>query len=67
MRYRHCIPVESTSSRHTFAALDKILRKYNKAGFTIKVIHCDRAFIPISDDMMDEMGIEIDPVTAGDH
>ncbi|CAJ1969969.1 unnamed protein product, partial [Cylindrotheca closterium] len=50
-----------------FEALDKIFRCYNKAGFQVKIIKCDRAFIPLTDDMIDDMGVTIDPTAAGDH
>ncbi|CAJ1939819.1 unnamed protein product, partial [Cylindrotheca closterium] len=50
-----------------FEALDKIFRRYNKTGFHVKTIKCDRAFIPLTDDMLDDMGVTIDPTAAGDH
>ncbi|CAJ1956667.1 unnamed protein product, partial [Cylindrotheca closterium] len=50
-----------------FEALDKIFRRYNKAGFQVKIIKCDWAFIPLTDDVLDNMGVTIDPTAAGDH
>ncbi|CAJ1945707.1 unnamed protein product, partial [Cylindrotheca closterium] len=50
-----------------FDALDKIFRRYNKAGFQVKTIKCDRAFIPLTDDMLDDMDVTIDLTAAGDH
>ncbi|CAJ1962548.1 unnamed protein product [Cylindrotheca closterium] len=50
-----------------FEALEKIFRRYNKAGFQVKAIKCDRAFIPLTDDMLDDMGVTIDLTAAGDH
>ncbi|CAJ1966093.1 unnamed protein product [Cylindrotheca closterium] len=38
-----------------FEALDKIFRRYNKAGFQVKIIKCDRAFIPLTDDRLDDV------------
>ncbi|CAJ1935843.1 unnamed protein product [Cylindrotheca closterium] len=50
-----------------FEALDVIFRPYNKAGFQVKMIKCDRAFILLTDDMLDNMGVTIDLTAAGDH
>ncbi|CAJ1968434.1 unnamed protein product, partial [Cylindrotheca closterium] len=50
-----------------FEALDKIFRRYNKAGFKVKTIKCNRAFIPLTDAMLDNMGVTIDLTAAGDH
>ncbi|CAJ1938270.1 unnamed protein product [Cylindrotheca closterium] len=65
--YRSCIPVQNLKTDPVFEALDKIFRRYNKAGFQVKTIKCDRAFIPLTDDMLDNMGATIDPTAAGDH
>ncbi|CAJ1929721.1 unnamed protein product [Cylindrotheca closterium] len=67
VRYRSCIPVQNLKTDPVFEALDKIFRHYNKAGFQVKIIKCDRAFIPLTDDMLDDMGVTIDPTAAGDH
>ncbi|CAJ1954022.1 unnamed protein product [Cylindrotheca closterium] len=48
VRYRSCIPVQNLKTDPVFEALDKIFRRYNKAGFQVKIIKCDRAFIPRS-------------------
>ncbi|CAJ1956680.1 unnamed protein product [Cylindrotheca closterium] len=65
--YRSCIPMQNLKTDPVFEALDKIFRRYNKAGFQVKIIKCDRAFLPLSDDMLDDMGVTIDPAAAGDH
>ncbi|CAJ1934827.1 unnamed protein product, partial [Cylindrotheca closterium] len=65
--YRSCIPMQNLKTEPVFEALDKIFRRYNKAGFHVKTIKCDRAFIPLTDDMLDDMGVTIDPTAAGDH
>jgi len=67
VKFRQCIPMENTTTDTVFKALDKILRKYNKANFRVVKIKCDRAFIPLTDEMLDRMGTVIDPTTAGDH
>ncbi|CAJ1931975.1 unnamed protein product [Cylindrotheca closterium] len=65
--YRSCIPVQNLETDPVFEALDKIFRRYNKAGFQVKIIKCDRASIPLTDDMLDDTGVTIDPTAAGDH
>ncbi|CAJ1937058.1 unnamed protein product [Cylindrotheca closterium] len=67
VRYCSCIPVHNLKTDPVFEALDKIFRRYNKAGFQVKIIKCDRAFIPLTDDVLDDMGVTIDPTAAGDH
>ncbi|CAJ1956161.1 unnamed protein product [Cylindrotheca closterium] len=67
VRYRSCIPVQNLRTDPVFEALDKIFRRYNKAGFQVKTIKCDWALIPLTDDMLDNMGVTIDPTAAGDH
>ncbi|CAJ1928434.1 unnamed protein product [Cylindrotheca closterium] len=67
VRYRSCIPVQNLKTDPVFEALDKIFRRYNKAGFQVKIIKCDWVFIPLMDDMLDDMGVTIDPTAAGDH
>ncbi|CAJ1938742.1 unnamed protein product [Cylindrotheca closterium] len=63
VRYRSCIPMQNLKTDPVFDALDKIFRRYNKAGFQIKIIKCDWAFISLTDDM----GVTLDPTAAGDH
>ncbi|CAJ1962581.1 unnamed protein product [Cylindrotheca closterium] len=67
VHYRSCIPMQNLKTEPVFEALDKIFCRYNKAGFHVKTIKCDRAFIPLSDDMLDDMGVTIDPTASGDH
>jgi hypothetical protein len=50
-----------------FKALDKILHKYINANFRVVKIKCDPAFIPLTNEILDQMGLIIDPTTAGDH
>ncbi|CAJ1953561.1 unnamed protein product [Cylindrotheca closterium] len=65
--YQHNRTITNLKTDPVFAALDKIFRRYNKAGFHVKTIKCDRAFIPLTDDLLDNMGATIDPTAAGDH
>ncbi|CAJ1967970.1 unnamed protein product [Cylindrotheca closterium] len=67
VRYRSCIHMQNLKTDPVFDALDKIFRRYNKAGVQVKTIKCDWAFIPLTDDMLEGMGVTIDPAAAGDH
>ncbi|CAJ1940615.1 unnamed protein product [Cylindrotheca closterium] len=67
VRCGSCIPMQNLKTDPVFEALDKIFRRYNKAGFHVKTIKCAWAFIPLRDDMLDNMGVIIDPTAAGDH
>ncbi|CAJ1946192.1 unnamed protein product [Cylindrotheca closterium] len=59
------IPVQNLKTDPVFEALDKIFRCYNKAGFQGKIIKYDWAFIPLTDDRLDNVGVTIDPTAAG--
>ena len=65
--FRQCKAVQNTAKDTMFSGIDKFLRKYNKGGFKVSVIHCDNEFIPITDDMMDEMNVTVEPTPPGGH
>ena len=67
VKFRQCKAVPNTSSDSMLDGLDVFLRVLNHGGFKITIINCDRAFIPITDAMMDDMGIVVVPTTAGGH
>ena len=48
-------------------ALDTFLREYNKAGFRIGRIDCDRQFQPMFEEMEDDWEIELNFANPGDH
>ena len=50
-----------------YTGLDKIMREYNGAGLTITEIRCNGAFKSIMNDVKDDMDIEMDYTTPGDH
>ena len=41
IRFRSLIPLKSRSQDDLYTGINKILWNYNKAGFNIKIIHCD--------------------------
>ena len=55
VKYRSVVYLESKHSEDFYKALDMILRKYNKAGFVVNLIHCDREFKPLMNEVIDNM------------
>ena len=67
IKYKGCKAMTDTTADSMFDTLDVFLRKLNHGGFKVTKIHCDREFVPITDAMMDEMGIQVIPVPPGGH
>ena len=67
IRHRFCVPLKNRSNKQLFKALDIAIRPYNKAGYRIKEIHCDQEFKHMMDQVSDEMDIEMNPTTTGEH
>jgi hypothetical protein len=67
VKFRMCKAVPNTSANEMLNGLDSFLRTYNHGGFDIVKINCDQAFIPITEEMQDEMNIVVDPTTPGGH
>jgi hypothetical protein len=67
VKFRMCKAVPNTSASEMLTGLDTFLRTYNHGGFDIVKINCDQAFIPITEEMQDEMNIVVDPTTPGGH
>ena len=55
IRYRGAIYIQSKEHDQYYKAIDKLLRTYNQAGFTITTIHCDREFNEMIDPIKDEL------------
>ncbi|CAJ1938586.1 unnamed protein product [Cylindrotheca closterium] len=45
----------------------KLLYRYNHADFTIKTIYCDGEFRPVFDDVKDEMNVDMNYPSRGEH
>ena len=67
INFRQCRAVPNTTRETMFSGIDAFLRKYNKGGFRVSKIHCDNEFIPITDEMMDEMNVIVEPTPPGGH
>ena len=49
----HMTHMPRTQAEDHCEALDNTLRKHNKARFVVAVIHCDREFEPLMDEVKD--------------
>ena len=67
IRYRSAVPLANRTSKSLYTAIDKIFRHYNKSGFTITDMNIDNEFKPIMDPIKDELGINMNYTTEGEH
>ena len=67
IRFRNCVPLQGRTMEQMREAIDVMLRKYNDAGFDVSKLHADREFVPLTNEMLDEMSLELVPTTAGQH
>ena len=65
--YRTCVPLEETTGKSLYKALDKTLRTYNRGGFKVRSIECDNEFKSIMDDVEDGLGVKMNYTNAQDH
>jgi hypothetical protein len=50
-----------------YKTIDKVLRLYNRAGFKVKTIYCDRAFRPLLEPIEDELDCRLNYVSRDEH
>jgi hypothetical protein len=67
IKFRSLVPIDSKQKDEYYRALDVILRKYNSAGFMIKMIHCDGEYRSMMDDVKDNLDVEMNYANAFDH
>lgn len=67
IRYRSLVPIENRSVPELLRALDVILRHYNKAGFFVTTVRSDREFMPIMDEIQDDLEISMNYTAADEH
>ena len=67
VKYRSIINITSKNEEAFFKGLDKILWKYNSAGFTITIIHADYEFKPLIDKVKDKLDVTMNYTNPGDH
>ena len=67
IRNRALVCLENREAESLYKALDVVLRSYNKAGYYVNKIRCDREFKPIMDEIKDNLDIDLDYPPQGDH
>ncbi|CAJ1968676.1 unnamed protein product [Cylindrotheca closterium] len=67
VRYQTFVPLRSRTAESLYDAIDHVLRIYNHADFTIKTIYCDGEFRPVFDDVKDEMNVDMNYASRGEH
>ena len=64
---RSCRYLTNQTADELYKAIDKSLRVYNEAGFTVTDIHCDGQFRPLMDPVADDLNIKMNYATANEH
>jgi hypothetical protein len=67
IRFRALIALDNRSESQIYQGIDSIFWLYNKAGFRITHIHCDQEFRGMMDKVSDDLDIEMNYATAGEH
>jgi hypothetical protein len=67
IQYRMIATLKTREHNEFFVALDKFLRAFNAAGFVVKKIHADGEFEPMMAIVQDELDVQVNCTTAGEH
>ena len=67
IRYRGAISIPNRTEKKLFIAINKILRQYNNAGFTIKTIYADREFKSLFEQVSDDLDVTMNYPPAEAH
>ena len=67
IKYRSVVPLKGKSHDNYYAAIDDILRCYNKADFQMTAIHCDPEFAELLKPLEDDQGIHLIATNTDDH
>ena len=64
---RHYVPIHKQKTKDLYTAIDVVCRRYNAAGVTIRIIHCDQQFKPLMNLVKDEMDVQMNYSNPGEH
>ena len=67
IRFRSAVYMREGTHAAYYKAIDDILRVYNAAGFYITMIHCDREYVGMMRQVMDDLNIVINPSSTNEH
>lgn len=66
IKYRSVVPLKNKDAKEIFKALEKIIKFYKENGFFIKIIHADREFKSIFEEMQD-LGVQMNFANTEEH
>ena len=67
IRYQYLVCLDSHSADEIYKGIDKTFREYNKSGFLIREIHCDREFKTLMDGVKYELNVNMNYAARGEH
>jgi hypothetical protein len=67
IKFRSLVPMNTNQNVEYYRALDPILRHYNRAGFVIRMIHCDGEFRGMTEKVEDDLDVDMNFTNAQDH
>ena len=67
VRFRTANYMDKVNKDHFYTALDRVLRKYNAAGFYVRHIHADSELQPIMDEVKDGLDVTVHVAAPDKH
>lgn len=67
IRYRSVVTIDSKETSDLAVSLLKVIRKYNRAGISVRMVYCDREFKPLLDGAFDRGKVTLNFSNTGDH
>ena len=67
IRFRSMVPLKTRTHEDMYKGIDHILRNYNKAGFQIKTVNCDREFKGLMDPIKDKLDADMNYMSTDEH
>ena len=61
------VPIDTNTQDDYYKALDVIFCQYNKGGFVIKTIYCDREYRAMMNKVSDDLDVVMNNTNASDH
>ena len=67
IKARHYVSIPTKTKDSLYAAVDVVTRPYNRIGTQIRTIHCDQEFKPLMNPVQDDMNIDMNYTSTGEH
>jgi hypothetical protein len=67
IKFRSLVPMNTKQHVEYYRALDQILRHYNRAGFVIRMIHCNGEFCGLMKKVEDNLDVNMNFTNAQDY